>query len=197
MQGGRSVHAERRRPAAATGPLKGRAARPLAPVRAMACGVLVSAYRKNGRFPAGLQDGPRRHRVEAARLALPLQSIEGLAQVQEPGSASGEAGGGGRLGEMICTYSLVRGSRFGVPKEKLGGRESFPSACARTTARSFSGRPARWASKASCRSAPLALPLQSIEGLAQVQEPGSASGEAGGGGRLGEMICTYSLKRER
>src|SRR5262245_48692218 len=50
------------------------------------------------RIPACLQDGPRRHRVEAARLALPLRPVEGLAEVQEPGSASGEAGSRGRLG---------------------------------------------------------------------------------------------------
>jgi glutathione S-transferase len=34
-----------------------------------------------------LDDG---HRVEAARLALPLRPVEGLAEVQEPGCASGE-----------------------------------------------------------------------------------------------------------
>src|SRR6516164_4627347 len=39
------------------------------------------------RIPARLQDGPRRHRVEAARLALSLRPIEGLAEIQEPGSA--------------------------------------------------------------------------------------------------------------
>jgi hypothetical protein len=53
-----------------------------------------------------LQARARRHRIEAARLALPL--IEGLAQVQEPGNASGEARGGGGLGQMIRTYSLKR-----------------------------------------------------------------------------------------
>src|SRR6516162_8482840 len=37
------------------------------------------------RIPARLQDGPRRHRVEAARLALPLRPVEGLAEIQEPG----------------------------------------------------------------------------------------------------------------
>jgi ATP-dependent DNA ligase len=44
------------------------------------------------RIPPRLQDGPRGHRVEAARLALPLRSIEGLAQVQEPGVRSGATG---------------------------------------------------------------------------------------------------------
>jgi hypothetical protein len=45
-----------------------------------------------------LQARPRRHRVEAARLALPLRSFEGLAEIQEPGSASGETRGRGRVG---------------------------------------------------------------------------------------------------
>src|SRR5215831_14456198 len=50
------------------------------------------------RISARLQDGARRHRLEAARLALPLRSVERLAEVQEPGSASGEARGGRGLG---------------------------------------------------------------------------------------------------
>jgi hypothetical protein len=40
----------------------------------------------------------RRHRVEAARLALSVASLEGLAEVQEPGSACGEARGRRGLG---------------------------------------------------------------------------------------------------
>src|SRR6516165_16283 len=40
-------------------------------------------------LPPCLRDGPRRHCVEAARLALPFGSLEGLAEVQEPGCASG------------------------------------------------------------------------------------------------------------
>ena len=36
-------------------------------------------------FPARLQDGTGGHRLEAARLALSLGPIAGLAQVQEPG----------------------------------------------------------------------------------------------------------------
>src|SRR5215813_12128097 len=39
------------------------------------------------------------HRVEAARLALPLRAVEGLAQVQESGCAGGEARGGGGLAQ--------------------------------------------------------------------------------------------------
>ena len=51
-------------------------------------------------FAARLQDGRRGHRVEAARLALPLGPLAGLAEVQEPGGACGEAGGGRGLGKM-------------------------------------------------------------------------------------------------
>jgi hypothetical protein len=36
-------------------------------------------------FPARLQDGPRRHRVKAARCALPVRALAGLDQGQEPG----------------------------------------------------------------------------------------------------------------
>jgi hypothetical protein len=51
------------------------------------------------RIPARLQDGPRGHRVEEARLALSLRSFEGLAEVQEPECASGEARRGRGLGQ--------------------------------------------------------------------------------------------------
>src|SRR5215831_17335537 len=50
------------------------------------------------RISARLQARVRGHRVEAARVALSLRPVEGLAQVQEPGSAGGEARGGGGLG---------------------------------------------------------------------------------------------------
>jgi ATP-dependent DNA ligase len=50
------------------------------------------------RVPTRLQDGPGRHSVEAAGLALRLRSLEGLAQVQEPERAGGEARGGRGLG---------------------------------------------------------------------------------------------------
>ena len=50
--------------------------------------------------PARLQDGARGDCLEAARLALPLRPIAGLAQVQEPGRACGEARGGRGLGKM-------------------------------------------------------------------------------------------------
>jgi ATP dependent DNA ligase domain len=51
------------------------------------------------RVPARLRHGPRRHRLEAAGLALRLGTLEGLAQVQEPKRAGSEAGGRGRLGQ--------------------------------------------------------------------------------------------------
>jgi hypothetical protein len=47
-----------------------------------------------------LQDGTRRHRVEAARLALPLRAIARLAEVQEPSSSGGEARRGKGLGSV-------------------------------------------------------------------------------------------------
>src|SRR5215831_2350513 len=52
---------------------------------------------RRGHLPPRLQDGPRGDRLEAARLALPLRPIAGLAQDEEPGRAGGEAGGGGGL----------------------------------------------------------------------------------------------------
>src|SRR5262249_1744083 len=59
------------------------------------------------RIPARLQDKPRGHRVEAARVALPIRPIEGLAEVQEPGSASGEARGGGGVGEAALALTTT------------------------------------------------------------------------------------------
>jgi hypothetical protein len=50
------------------------------------------------RVQARLQDGARGHRLEAARLALPLRPLAGLAQDEEPGGG-GEARGGGGVGE--------------------------------------------------------------------------------------------------
>ena len=49
-------------------------------------------------FSACLQDGAGRHRVKAAGLGLPLWTFTRLAEIQEPGGAGGEAGGGGGLG---------------------------------------------------------------------------------------------------
>ena len=47
------------------------------------------------------KDRARGHRLEAARLALPVWPVEGLAEVQEPGRASGEARGRGRMGAIV------------------------------------------------------------------------------------------------
>jgi hypothetical protein len=51
--------------------------------------------------PARLRYGPRRHRVEAAGLTLHFRPLEGLAQVQEPERAGGEAGGRGGVEPMM------------------------------------------------------------------------------------------------
>jgi len=61
--------------------------------------------------------GPRGDRLEAARLALPLRSVEGLAQVQEPASASGEAGSGGGVGSLMRVMQrdgvrAIKGARW-------------------------------------------------------------------------------------
>jgi hypothetical protein len=58
-----------------------------------------------------LQARLRGHRVEAARLALPFRSHQRLAQVQESGSAGGEARGGRGLGQgrtALTTPGAVR-----------------------------------------------------------------------------------------
>src|SRR5215831_1894137 len=60
----------------------------------------------------------RGHRLETARLALPLRPIEGLAEVQEPGSASGEARGRGGLGTVKKEDRMAR----------ILGRTLFPRA---------------------------------------------------------------------
>src|SRR6516225_5110552 len=52
------------------------------------------------RIPPRLQNGARRHRLEAARVALLLGSLEGLAEIQEPGNTSGEARGRRGLGAV-------------------------------------------------------------------------------------------------
>jgi len=54
---------------------------------------------RGGHLPPRLQTQPQRHRVEAARLALLLRPVEGLAEVQEPGRSGGEAGGRRGLGK--------------------------------------------------------------------------------------------------
>ena len=53
-----------------------------------------------GRVPARLQDGPRRHRLQALGFDLPFWAFTRLAQVQEPGGAGGEARGGRGVGSL-------------------------------------------------------------------------------------------------
>jgi hypothetical protein len=55
-----------------------------------------------------LPDGARRHRLEAARVALPVRALAGLAQVQEPGGAGGEARGGRGLGPVTIAMSDLK-----------------------------------------------------------------------------------------
>jgi ATP dependent DNA ligase domain len=55
--------------------------------------------RRRCRIPPRLQDGPRGHRVEAARFDLSLRPVEGLAEVQEPRGAGGEARGERGVGQ--------------------------------------------------------------------------------------------------
>ena len=52
------------------------------------------------RLPPRLQDGARRHRVEAQGLALPLGPLARLAQDEEPGLCGGEARGRRGLGTV-------------------------------------------------------------------------------------------------
>jgi putative tryptophan/tyrosine transport system substrate-binding protein len=54
--------------------------------------------RRPDRFRSRLQNGTRRHRVEAPRLALPLRSLAALDQEQESGGTGGEARGRRGLG---------------------------------------------------------------------------------------------------
>src|SRR5262249_15116257 len=57
-----------------------------------------------------LQDGPRRHRLEAEGLGLPFRPLARLAQNEELGCAGGEARGGRGLEQMTRTHrSRVNG----------------------------------------------------------------------------------------
>ena len=51
-------------------------------------------------FPARLPARLRRHRLQAAGVALPLRPLAGLAEVQEPGSTGGAARSGRGLGRL-------------------------------------------------------------------------------------------------
>ena len=52
---------------------------------------------RSDRVRSCLQDGPRRHRVQAHGLALPLEPLGGLAPEQEPGLRCSEGRAGGKL----------------------------------------------------------------------------------------------------
>ena len=57
-----------------------------------------------------LHDGTGGNRLEAL-IAFPLRAIAGLADVQDSGSAGGEARGGGGLGLLTITTRERRGLR--------------------------------------------------------------------------------------
>jgi hypothetical protein len=81
---------------------------------------LNTHYVGHGRLSAGPQARLRAHRVEAARLALPLRPIQAMAQDQEPGGAGIAAGGRGRVG-------LRKGATFMTTPRPIG---SYGLACA-------------------------------------------------------------------
>jgi hypothetical protein len=56
-----------------------------------------------------VQVRPRRHRIEAPWLALPLRPVAALGQEQEPKAPGGEARGGGRLDEMTRRKREITG----------------------------------------------------------------------------------------
>ena len=55
-------------------------------------------------FQHACKMGLRGHRVEATGLALPIWAFARLAEVQEPGGAGGEAGGGRGLGSVTIAW---------------------------------------------------------------------------------------------
>src|SRR5262249_54814359 len=72
--------------------------------------------------PARLQDGSRGHRLEAARLALPLRPLARLAQDEEPSSAGGEARGRAGLGAMSKRKLKVLSCLPGIDPPKSASR---------------------------------------------------------------------------
>jgi hypothetical protein len=62
-------------------------------------------------FQHACQDGTGGGSSRSAGIALPLRVIAGLAEVQESGSAGGEARGGRGLGLLIITTRERRGLR--------------------------------------------------------------------------------------
>src|SRR5262249_50433006 len=77
-------------------------------------------------FAHALQARPRRHRLEAQGLRLPFRALARLAQNEELGGASGEARGGGGVGEAalalttteLCTATGAGLSSAIPPQEK-------------------------------------------------------------------------------
>src|SRR5262245_2477427 len=59
---------------------------------------------------ATLAHSLRRHRVQTAR--LDLSQVQGLAEVQEPSGAGGEAGGGGGMGTLKRVKNPKRSQRL-------------------------------------------------------------------------------------
>jgi ATP dependent DNA ligase domain len=82
------------------------------------------------RIPARMQAWPRRHRVEASRLALPLRSVEGLGQEQEPGCTGRETGGRGRMGQKEMAITPDGKNRIMIfgPKTDGTGRRALAKA---------------------------------------------------------------------
>src|SRR5262249_3015450 len=81
--------------------------------------------RRPDRFRPRLQDGTRRHRVEAQGLHLPLRPLARLAQDEEPGGTGREARRGRGLGQMTRTHFASRVERWAKnrpPKGKGGPR---------------------------------------------------------------------------
>jgi len=62
-------------------------------------GLLLNTHQRTGRrrISPRLQARVRRYRIEAARLALPLQALAALGQEQEPKAPGGEVGSRGGL----------------------------------------------------------------------------------------------------
>src|SRR5262249_39662514 len=97
------------------------------------------AHRRAGRrrVPARLQDRPRGHRVEAARVALPIRPIPRLADHQEHDCDGGQTRGRGRVGLNPSgvlpwrTTSTSRCSRRAWTPGTSGGTRNPPMTCAK------------------------------------------------------------------
>jgi bifunctional non-homologous end joining protein LigD len=109
-----------------------------------------------GRVPPRLQDGPRRHRLEAARLALPLRPLARLAQDEERRCSGREARSGGRMRQQ---ETMVTGkNRIMIYGPKTDGRYvvKFRTAASRWRSRCRVERPACSSTSRERRAAPMA-----------------------------------------